>query len=410
MAGSHPVILHCRKAARRLMLHRAIESTGVTMALVGPLGAWLAAVRALAMHGLDGWALVGVHLWAVWVVAVAHPRVRSAIGAGGMQAVLAIVAGTALYAGTTVGILTNDQPALWWRAGRVLLAVVIVGPIPALLGGVSLRQAAVWLDGQLGTKDRIATAFEKLQSEDAATPEARLIAAQAAELLESRRPGRGSWWRRTRATAAAAGLAAVVCLLAGVLGGPPDRDTFADRLARGAGQLSEAQRRRIAAAMRAAARSANTGRAELLRETAVVMVDADDRDRLAKLLRRLRRQGYDVRKDVPPEVLEALARMGGDGERSADMTGQSDAGNADIRRDANAAEGPARWVFSPTAGDEGSEDANGPLQADRPTMSSWQQAWQRARRRASDALARRRLPGEYRELIVRYYAREEQEE
>jgi hypothetical protein len=405
MAVTHPVILRCRNTARRLLLHRALESVAVTVALVGPLAVWLTVMQALAARGQSGWALAGIQLWAVWVAGVVHPRMRAAARAGPMQTVFTIIAGTALYAATTTAILTGDQPPLWWRAGGIVAVGAAVGPLPALLKGVSVRQAAVWLDRQLGTKDRIATAVEKLQTDAPLTDETELIVTQADRSAEAGSPPGRAYWRRTRVTAALTGLALAVSVLAGVLAGPPESDEFTTRLALVADRLERAQRREIATAMRNAARSADPDKARLLREAAIVMVDAEDRDRLAKLLEELRRRGYDVREDVPRQVLEALAKMGGDGDAASATGTDDDRSRTDIETDPNESDGPGRLVFSPTAGEDNPTDANAATRAIRPEPLPWEQAWSRARQRAADALTGGRVPPRYRELIERYYER-----
>ncbi len=406
MAVTHPVLRECEKAARRLLVYRIAESTAVTVAMVGPLAAWLAGMHALAMHGQSAWALAGAQLSVVWVAALLQPRVRAVVSATTMQTILTAIAAAALYAGTMAGILLGQEPTGWWLAGRGLLVAAIVGPVTPLVHGVSVRQAAVWLDGQLRAGDRIATAAEALSSGEPVGEETALIAAQAQKILASRKPAAGDYWKRTRRTAALAGLAVGVCLLAGAMGGVSTRDEFSVRLADAAVELDETQRRRIARAMRTAARSADATKAELLREAAVVMVDASDRDRLAKLLQELRRRGYDVRRDVPQGVMEELARRAGGGGDQAGGRGEDGSGG-EISQDANQADGPARWVFSATPGTERQADPD-PDQGERamrPETLPWEKAWQRARQRASDALAGGRLPLRYRELIERYYDR-----
>jgi hypothetical protein len=404
MAVTHPVLRECEKAARRLMMHRIAESVAVTAALVGPLAAWLAGMHALAMRGQASWALVGAQVWVVWVAVLLQRRVRTALSVAPMQMVLAAIGGTALYAATMAGILLGEESTGWWLAGRGLLVVAIAGPVAPLVRGVSVRQAAVWLDHQLHAGDRIATAAEALRSDRPIGEEAALIADQAQNVLSSRQPTSGAYWKRTRRTAALAGLAVGVCLLAGTLGPAAARDAFSVRLADAAAELDESQRRRIARAMRTAARSSDSAKAELLREAAVVMVDASDRDRLAELLQELRQRGYDVRRDVPKGVMEELARRaGGGGGEAADRAGNDN--GSEIEPDANASAGPARWVFvaTPATTDQGDPD-----QADRavrPETLPWEKAWQRARQRAGDALVGGRLPSQYRELIERYYER-----
>ncbi|MFP4140943.1 MAG: hypothetical protein ACLFVH_04970 [Phycisphaerae bacterium] len=404
MAVTHPVLRECERTARRLMMHRIAESVAVTAALVGPLAAWLAGMHALAMRGQASWALVGAQVWVVWVAVLLQRRVRTALSVAPMQMVLAIIAGTGLYAGTMAGVLLGEEPTGWWLAARGLGVVAVVGPVTPLVRGVSVRQAAVWLDHQLHAGDRIATAVEKLTSDGPIGEEAALIAAQAENILSSRQPTSGGYWRRTRRTAALAGLAVGVCLLVGALGPASTRDAFSARLADAAAELDESQRRRIARAMRAAARSSDAAKAELLREAAVVMVDASDRDRLAELLRELRRRGYDVRRDVPEGVMEELARRaGGGGDETADRAGNGNGG--EIGQDANATKGPARWVFVATPPTTDQADPDQADRATRPETLPWEEAWQRARQRAGDALAGGRLPSQYRELIERYYER-----
>ncbi len=404
MAVTHPVLRECEKAARRLMVHRIAESVAVTAALVGPLAAWLAGMHALAMRGQASWALVGAQVWGVWVAVLLQPTVRRALSTVPMQMVLAIIAGTGLYAATMAGILLGEEPVGWWLAARGLGVVAVAGPVTPLVRGVSVRQAAVWLDHQLRAGDRIATAAEALRSGRPIGEETRLIAAQAQDILASREPTSGAYWKRTRRTAALAGLAVGVCLLAGTLGPATPRDAFSDRLASASAEMEETQRRRIARAMRSAARSSDAAKAELLREAAVVMVDASDRDRLAELLQELRRRGYDVRRDVPKDVMEELARRaGGGGDDVADRAGNGNGGA--IEQDANASAGPAQWVFVATPATTGRGDPGQADRAVRPETLPWEEAWQRARRRAGDALVAGRLPVRYRELIERYYER-----
>ncbi len=398
------IIPHCRRLARRLTLRRLLERGAVLTAVLAPAAALVQAALALEAHGASRVLVAGAFVSAVAAgAAVWGPVVRGrwklstpvaaagSAGVAGLAAAGLVLLLTGRAAQWPGWVLPLSAPALAW----VLAALGLARPI-------SPAAAAAYADRKLHLSDRLATARECIRDgrDDETT---HLIATQAMDALQ-RRPVKGRMlWSRTRRTVAAAVLGVLVCGIAAWLAAPPRGTDIAEMLAIHARRLSRQQRQQLAHSLRNAARSADPQAANTLRNIAVHVVDPRDTEQLRRLLLELKRQGYNVSDHVPPEVLERLARLsaaGGDG------NGGGDAENGHLAAsDPNAdwsGTGTAR-VFDPRYAALVDANAATIPPGDAEGMTSYDDAWTRAKRLATEAARQGRIPRRYRGLVESYY-------
>lgn len=209
-----------RGVARKLLLTRAIEAAAVGATAGLACGAALTGAWLLA-GPMRTWALLLALLPAAagaLLVAGSLPGPVGQIGLFcerrlGMGSTLRLAVGAVCLALGVVGIglVVLGRQSLVphrWLAGVAAGTGAIVAAATVIVRGVSLREAAIYLDlrGQLG--ERLTTALELSQ---ASHDFSQAVTRQAMDTIARHRPDRLGFWRRTRLTPGALALAALAC-------------------------------------------------------------------------------------------------------------------------------------------------------------------------------------------------------
>ena len=316
---------------------------------------------------------------------------RRAIEAAGLGV---IVGGLAAAAGQIV----------LWMAGRphraagimILAAGLLAGAIVALIKGVSLRQAARYVDNRAALDERLTTAVELAAAGDR-SPAARCVYAQAAEAARCAEASAVNLWVRGRVTASGAMLAVLLC---GTLAMLPQRRGADEQIIDALAEMSPEVVRALAEEFARAARAADANAPLLAR--AVEATKQKDARALAAILADLRRRGVRLVRIVRPEVL-ARATAGG-----------SDAnGSAETRPAAPSTGGPDRYAGGPVhvwdplydKFNPGRRSTTKPAGIDDPLpVVSYGDAWSAARLRAAGALRTSSIPPEYRRMVRDFFS------
>ena len=306
-------------------------------------------------------------------------------------------------------------------AAAVLAGSALGGGLIRLVRGVSLQEAAEFLDARASLNERLATAAELAASPRAAGPVTEAVYEQALTVLRDRRPHRDPMWRRTRAAAAALLMAVLLCATVALLPGPRGAGPEPEQLARAMQEMSPEQRRRIAEALRAAARSADPRLAAELGRAAK-LVHTDDPEQLAELIRNLRREGFRPVSVIPGDILAAAGfspdgagggtNSGGPAKTSRDTDHAAVNGGPEAQPDSGTTgtEGPAVRVFHPLYGRSAAaatEPATGASPPPERMFVDYTTAWSAARDRAADALARGEVPARYRRIVRSFFLDEQ---
>ena len=401
-----------RGAARKLLVTRSLEAAGVAgvgggLAAAALLVAWLlapispaAAVGACALPIVLGAAVLHQERLRR-VFALRAPQ------AGGL-AVLGLAAG--IFGGGAI------VTGAWRGAGPAVGAIVLLagaaagGAILRLVRGVSVHEAAEFLDARAGLDERLGTAVERAL-DDPHGPLDEAVCAQALEILRRQRPQRRPMWRRTRATGAALLLMVLSCATLVLLGargqGPPPVGSA--ELARALQGLSPEQRARVADSFRRAAASAEDAVAADLLRTATVVRLAGRRE-LERVLEKLRQAGLRPVSIVPRDLLLAAGidpAAGGSGDEAGRKSSGGGRSQPPPRHRGPGAADPPKSsrvaVYHP--GEDVPESAT--PSAGGGHWVPFAGAWATARVRAADALARGEVPARYRRIVRAFFAPEE---
>ena len=400
------VIAILRRAARKLLLTRSAESA----AAAGTAGALAAAAIIMAVTVAQSSQAIALAICALPVAAglalALSRRLTPALGLDRPCAIwIALVALAAGGGGAAIIISGRCDLLPRTMTAAALTAVAIVGGwLARMVRGVSLEDAAEFLDGRATLNERLATAVYLTQDHPRTGAMARAVFSQALAALHDRRPHKAPMWRRTRAAAAALVLAVLVCAAVALLpgrGGPDVRE-----LAVALGQMSPRQRARIAEALLRAARSADPRLAEAL-AGAAKLIQVEDADAVAKTIRKLREQGFSLVTVIPAELLVA-AGLGGGGGDTAKQAGLRPAnGVARHTDDGNIAPAPASdpnarrvLVYDPNYDTPATSALSRPP-AD--ALVPYDTAWSAARDRAARALARGNVPARYRPIVRAFF-------
>ena len=415
MAAREEIQAITTQAAGRLLRVRALESAAVGIAWAALAAAWVELA----------WTITGVAPLASAAVClgpVAMGALLAAWSSVGMRldmdrslarmlALLGMVLGLAGVACVALGG--------YGSVSKAMIALVLV-PVGALVGaagvfwrGVTRRAAAVWLDVRGDLSDRLATAVELAESPEADVPAARCVYDQALAAVRIGRPQRQPMWRRSRTTIGAAALAVAVCVALALAPDlvPPARTVTPETVAAALDKLPPAEVRNLVRTFRQAARRAAEDPA--LARTLFRAADAasvKNSTGFERALRELEAQGVDLAALIPDDVRRAAGLTEADGAiaqrtNSSAADGGGDVGPPSIGPGAVAAppgNGIIR-VYHPAAdaGDPATRPATGPA-----GTVSYADAWSAARSRAADALARGRVPSEYRGLVRDFFLTE----
>ena len=391
-----------RRASRRLLLTRAGEAAAVGAAAAGLCAAMLELAWMVAGElPLLGWTLCAAAA-ALGMSIGAIPAVRRKLRidkllswlAAGVCVASAGAAAALVLAGLHGHLPRGLLPAIAMPAGA------IAGAAAVLARGVSLRAAAIYLDVRAGTGERLSTALELAESDQADAPPARCLYAQAVKAADETRAARLPLWRRTRATPGALGLVVVLCGALAML--PPlERRRAAPAGAAGVSrpaagrfvqapaassvakivslaQMTTEQRVRFADALRrAAAAEKDPAKARALRDAAAA-IEAGDADALAAVLEK-----------APAAAAEVLGRA--EAEEPAAAPGRVAVYAPEYAKALAAGKGAAG------GGEGGADVERGMVPRD--------DAWSAARRKAVEAIARAEVPPQYRQLVYDFFVR-----
>jgi len=417
-----------RSGARRLLWVRAAESAAVLVVAAGLGAACLETAWAIVrLHPVPAAAIAA--LPAVLGIALpASSRVRSVLNLDRGMTLLAACLLAVMGAAGVLCVLADWHRQLDKAAIPLILlpAGAVLGAGAALVRGLSVTDAAIYLDARWRLKERLSTAAELAASPGAEDPPARCVYEQA---MEAVRRSDALWlplWRRTRATAGTTGLAVLLATTLAFLPtlGLSSADESAERLAEALKEFTPAQRRQLAEAFRQAARQPGTdpSLASRLDQTAKV-IELKDVEQFKQAMAELQKAGIDPSRLVPAD-LRALAGLGGAGpgkgppgdQARAAKGGNAGAGNAVTKPGPTTAGGTTAQpggsyvrVFDPQYAKllTGAAPAGGNGSSADEGAAPYADAWTHAKRVALDHLGKGRVPAEYRQLVRDFFSIEE---
>ena len=408
-----------RRAARRLLLRRVLESCAVTAtagALCGAvveLGWWLSAVSVAAGSAVCALAaFLGVWLWLrPGPRRITHLDVLQAAVVGGLM----VVGGTAGVAGLWLGWADATAP---WGAPLVLVSIgVLAGAVLAVVRGVSALQAAVYLDIHGEFDERLATAVEA-EANQAGGTLADGLYAQALDALSGVPYRKVFAWKRTRATLGALALATALAALCGAMGSmaPLKTPSAVDEIGSLAdlpGALKEmgpGKLRVVVVAIEtlAGAEGIPEKMVEALRTSARAAESRDD-ERLGELLAGLDKA---TRQRLEDAIQAAVKRSAGggpgaDGGRSpvaANNNAGGNGGNGGKNGNGAPLGGTGVRVYHPKYAD--TMRKNGHTADGNGGMAPRGYVWRLSRARAVHALNAGQVPIEYRPIIIKFFGTE----
>jgi len=328
-------------------------------------------------------------------------RVR-ALEAG---AVAVVIAGADCAVIQAVWILTGWGPVLLPVLLPLLLPLAGVGVAAVVwLRGVSAREAAGVLDRRCGLDEQLCTATEVAEASGGPAPAGRFVCERALVAARAASALRQPLWTRSRATLGAMLLAVLLCgtlamVPAAGAGGGADIAAIAEAVE----GMPRAGRERVAGALRLAA-AEDVAHAGLLRKAATA---AERRNvaELAALLNELRAAGIEPGEVIPPSLLPT-----GSGTAGATDTGKgtpTTGANGHLPQAATSPAAPESvGVYHPEYAKAHPSAATGTSRGGGDGVVEYDLAWQAARRRAAESLARDDVPHRYRRLVRRFFAGE----
>jgi hypothetical protein len=310
-------------------------------------------------------------------------------------AALGVIVGGLLAAACQIVLWLLAQPHR--GAGiMTLLAGLLGGVAVALIKGVSVRQAARYIDNRAGLDERLTTAVELADAGDT-SPAACCVYAQGRDAAESRDVSAISLWVRGPVTGGAIILAVFLYAAAAML---PEYRTPGQQILHDLGDMSPEAVKALSGEFVRAAGQANADAPLLIRASKAV--GQKDARALAAILDELKRSGVELVRIVRPEVL-ALATSGtGDGAGTA--TTQAADSNPDHR---SAAAGGTVHVWDPMYAKfnpDRSPTTRGAGVDDPSSAVTYNDAWSAARLRAAGALRTGGVPSEYRAMVRQFFS------
>lgn len=368
------------------------------------LGWAVASVYPLAAAGLAALPIV------LGAAVVLLPAAWAALGLtrqlGGLVAGVFIVIGAAGEASLAVG---------WYESLPKAMLPVILMPLGALLGtvavvwqGVTVQQAAILLDMRCRLGERFSTAAELAGLADGDKVFAEAVAAQALAAADTHQLLKLSLWHRSRATTGAVALAVLLNATLAFLPTfrPAEPDSTVRQIALSAENMTPAERQKLAQDLRRIAKQAPDVPAivEPLSAAATAMEEKDDKllaESLARLDEALKAAGEETYITIA-EQLQAAAEGIEPTQRSGTAGGSHPPGGPN-GRDADNGDG-LQYVRVWEPGSASSTAGVSAPAATRATFVSYNQAWQAARRSASEALSKGQIPPEYRRLVRDFFS------
>jgi len=418
------VLAELRIEARKLLWTRAAEAAAVTAGAGGLTAAalqvaWFVAPRSVTVAGAMGALPVLLGLAAMLPSARKVLRCTRRLS---IAVAAILVAGGAAGIGAVLAGADQLLPALALPVIGIGLGGV-VGVVVVVASGVSLQEAAVFLDVRFKLGERLSTAAELADSQQSRTPFAAVVDSQAWDALQGSRPHKRPFWKRTRATAGALTLIVLLCAAVAFLPGPSTQPGELDlaALAEDFQTMQPPEQQELARRLLDVAELAAHDPELLAALTAAATAAGEQEvDQLTDALGRARRAlleagggGDDIAKalalavgqgDADSAAERATARQTGPAGERPEISQTSPAGQDDL----------VRWthVWDPQyaqhlASHDGPEDANAvesPAEAPAPAgLLPYDAAWRAARQRAAQALDRGQVPPRCRELVKAYF-------
>jgi len=400
-----------RRVAHRLLLRRTLESCAVTAAAGGlcaaavELGWWLSPVSGPA--GVAVCALAA--LCGVWLWLRPGPRrvMRLDVSQAAVAAALLAAGGALGAAGAMLG-WASAMPR-WGASAALVCAGVLAGAVLAVVRGVSTLQAAVYLDIHGKLDERLATAAEAAASQADGTLADGLYA-QALDALSGVPYRKVLAWKRTYATLGALALAAILCLLMGLL--PALKTASAEEgitdLADLPGALKEmrgGKLRVVVVAMEtlAGAEGIPEKVAEVLRKAARAVESRDDR-RLREVLAGLDEATHRQLEEAIRAAVRTSSGVGPGARGGRLPVATNDNGGRGGSRDGAGLGGTDVGVYHPDYAAAMRKDSH--PAAGNGTHVSVKHVWDRTRARAVNDLDTGQVPVEYRRIIRKFFGTE----
>ena len=413
------ILAFLQSTARRLLLARALESAAVLAVAAGLCAAalelaWMAAWRRPLVAALICLLPVAGGL-AVWALAAVRRQLRidkeAAVLAAGFSIVVAAAGAICVAMGWHAHLGKGYLPLV------VLPAGALVGALVRIFQGVSVQEAAIFLDARGGFGERLSTAAELAVSPDRDKPFAEYVYAQASGVPDAVRLKRPAPWKRSRATAAALGLAAMLCLTLALLPSSRASRRLQDILA-GLSDMTADDRAELSSEFRHAARQAQVD-PELARQLsrAADAIEISDPEQLEEVLSGIEQSLVSPRDqtaaDMSRDLLAAAEKAAGGASASDDATAsgepaRQEGGDAAAREQKthrvlvyDPGYDPAMVEHSPGTGVDPGERGSAGQGMVRKT-----DAWAAARERAAGALQSGQVPAPYRQLVRDFFLAE----
>ena len=317
--------------------------------------------------------------------------VRRAIEGAG----LGVVVGGLLAAGCQIVLWLQGQPHR--STGIVMLLAGLLGGIAvALVRGVSVRQAARYIDNRAGLDERLTTAVELADAGDT-SPAACCVYAQGRAATQAPHVSTINLWVCGRITGGAIMLAVFLYAAAAML---PQYRSPGQRIINALGEMSPEAIKALSDEFARAAREAEADAPLLVRASKAAR--QKDARALAAILADLKRRGVKLVRIVRPEVLALATSGGGDGDGN---TATQPAVSPPDHRSA-AAGGPV-YVWDPLYDElrlDRSPTTRGAGTDDPAATVTYNDAWSAARLRAAGALRTGGVPSEYRAMVREFFS------
>ena len=342
-------------------------------------------------------------LWARTVEAAAGAATAAGLVAAALELVWLLA--------TAVG---RPLPVGRWQILLVVPAAAAIGALARLIRGVSLHQAAAFMDVRGGLQERLTTALELAEAGGPEESMRHYACWQALRAAQASQAAQASPWRsRSQRFAAPLTLTLLACVVLALLGGD-GRGTSPRDLAARLAAVPRDQRQALSADLRQAAGEAGQDSqlaAELLQ--AADVVEVGDSDRLAALLPSLQeaaRSSPGRALSAVGELLAALKRAGAGVAGKADGEGP---GGSQPSVKPNGGDGPRRPAPAavnvydplykpPPSGPEGGEGLPATSAGAEPLVP-YADAWAAARARADQALRQGQVPAQYTNLVRDFF-------
>ena len=407
-----------RGAAGRLLLRRMLESSAVMAAAGGltaaavELGWWLASHSRLGGAAACGPAII-LGVW-LWTRGALRRAMRLDMGQGAVAGGVCIFGASAGAVGALVG--WADVTPLWAVPAGLLCAGAVVGALLAVVRGVSVLQAAVYLDIHGRMDERLATAAEAAVR-GADDPLAERLYAQAVYALGATQPRSVPAWKRTRATFGALALAVLLCVAIGFLPSPADErrpgPTSLGDLPDALADMHESEIRLVVATLqdRAGQTGLPKGLAAALRESARAVESEDDqriRKAVAKLIEALDAGDPDAMGRIKQAILASAGGGGGGTSGQVTTAPSTGAGSDQTLTSVAKTGGAAVRVYDPEYAAALLRMHKGPQTGGVPPVAAGNRVamdlvWRQAHNDAAAALASGRVPGEYRHIVRNFF-------